>query len=1438
MVYEGSRRHSSRRSSSIARTSTSRRLSTVSRDTSQSAAVTLNMDENNTEIFDGAGSEIVPTSISSFHHPHHFTAGYHQQGNQSQSVGTGPSSIPNSAASSIRRGRSQFGSSYSETHSLMKLHPSQSRSQSRARSQSIDSRRSSNFQFFNAEDVESAHGAATLYNPEDPIDYDTNWGETAEDFRRGSFSNSVNSFQDYGSITRPSSPSTYSPAHTYRDRIPSDVSGRPQLRDDDELSADDLSDMDSDEERGRTNDTGNSGTGNNATEDVYIDPELFDHYFSGFKATLHFQRFYIAEEDLVLGIAGYRTSKIRLQAYYVLCVLTFGLAYLFLRWLPKYRFALYGEKVPLAKAEWVVIETEHGELDAVDVQRKWFNRSLSTIMNIPQLHDLTAHENLTTLNINPNIPILISFEYRYLKLHYSPVEDIFKTNTNWVDARNWLDLEHIRDGLSKDAYDDRVLVFNENSLTLKEKSVSEILTDEILHPFYMFQVFSIILWAFDEYYYYAACIFLISFVSVLNTLQETKQTMKRLAELGKFECRVRVWRNGFWKETDSSDLVPGDIYEVSDPSLGVFPCDSVLLSGDCIVNESMLTGESVPVSKLPANDHTLQLLITDSFKSQISTHLAKSYLFNGTKIIRVRHNATEGLALALVVKTGFATTKGSLLRSMLFPKPTGFKFYEDSFKYIGFMTLIAMVGFVFSTYNFIKLGLSTRVIILRALDIVTIVVPPALPATLTIGTSFALSRLKKKDIFCIAPTRVNVGGKLDVLCFDKTGTLTEDGLDVYGVHANSQNEKSSVKFDELITNAEGLKPVNYNLLKALSSCHSLRVVDGELIGDPLDFKMFEFTQWKYEEEFSGYQDTNESRNDDSRLPENLGISPSVVYPSTDPSELLGIVRSFEFVSHLRCMSVIIKANSEFSVFTKGAPEVIKDICHPGSFPANYEELLHHYTHNGYRVIACAGKPLKKNTWLYSQKITREEAESGLEFLGFIVFENRLKPTTTKVLAQLNAAKLRTVMCTGDNLLTAVSVGRECGLVTEDVVYIPEFNDNIEANVTNVTDEITWRDIDDETSVLDSRTLQPLGPSSQGKTYSLAITGDVFRYILKNQAPSLEATEDGEFSQDYTTKILLKANIFARMSPDEKHELVEQLQSLDYTVGFCGDGANDCGALKAADVGISLSEAEASVAAPFTSRNFEISCVLDVIREGRAALVTSFSCFQYMSLYSAIQFITITVLYKRGSNLGDFQFLWIDLFLILPIAIFMSWSNPYPTIVAKRPSANLISPKLLIPLVVNIALLTLFQIFLWQYVQTQPWYLKPVPGGDDAVQSSDNTVLFFFSNFQYILVALILTVGRPYREPVVKNIPFILNVIVAVALCCWLMGVDPHSWIGELFQLTEISGWFKVIIVLTALINLGANSYIPPLFKGWFKKRQSFKRYKRWLRNERLWSGTV
>jgi cation-transporting ATPase 13A2 len=295
-----------------------------------------------------------------------------------------------------------------------------------------------------------------------------------------------------------------------------------------------------------------------------------------------------------------------------------------------------------------------------------------------------------------------------------------------------------------------------------------------------------------------------------------------------------------------------------------------------------LVGESVPVSKIPASNQSLLNLNLGA--SSVSPELARHCLFCGTKIIRARRpqddKDDEAVALAMTVRTGFNTTKGALVRSMLFPKPSGFKFYRDSFRYISVMGGVAMLGFVVSFVNFVHLKLAWHLIIVRALDLITIVVPPALPATLTIGTNFALGRLRKKEIFCISPQRVNVGGKLDIICFDKTGTLTEDGLDVLGVRVV---QKPSNRFSDILPDALSLLPgaayerdptMEYGnhkaLLYSMATCHSLRVVENEFVGDPLDLKMFDFTGWSFEE--------GEQRPGNTEDEEQGGLSPSIARP--------------------------------------------------------------------------------------------------------------------------------------------------------------------------------------------------------------------------------------------------------------------------------------------------------------------------------------------------------------------------------------------------------------------------------------------------------------------------------------------------------------------------------------------------------------------------------
>ena len=234
-------------------------------------------------------------------------------------------------------------------------------------------------------------------------------------------------------------------------------------------------------------------------------------------------------------------------------------------------------------------------------------------------------------------------------------------------------------------------------------------------------------------------------------------------------------------------------------------------------------------------------------------------------------------------------------------------------------------------------------------------------------------------------------------------------------------------------------------------------------------------------------------------------------------------------------------------------------------------------------------------------------------------------------------------------------------------------------------------------------------------------------------------------------MLVKCQIFARMSPDQKHFLVENFQYMGYCVGFCGDGTNDCGALKSADIGISLSEAEASVAAPFTSKSVDLDCVLKAITEGRAALVTSFCCFKYMALYSLIQFTSVSLMYLLAQNIGDFQFMYIDLCIIIPIAVFMGQTGSHPKIHKKRPTASLVSNKVLSSLFGQTFLSVLFQVFVFVWVRYQPWYKPGIADVEnETYESMENTVVFLLSCFQYVIVAIVFTVGPPYQASIWKN----------------------------------------------------------------------------------------
>ncbi|XP_028977460.2 probable cation-transporting ATPase 13A3 isoform X2 [Esox lucius] len=1152
------------------------------------------------------------------------------------------------------------------------------------------------------------------------------------------------------------------------------------------------------------------------------------------------------EEEDEMELQGYRVCRWRVALVGLGVLCTGGFLLLLLYWMPEWCVKATCTRTTVREAQVVLLRS-------TDEFKRWFLAKVR-VMLAPGRNPFDSLETQTSpLMANRHSPHhLDSPAQQFIRKYaeYQPTQIRYFTLHSkkyfWNDKlQNFEVLTGLEDldvtcssvhsehsaGLTSNQQQYRRLFFGVNEMEVKVPSILKLLFKEVLNPFYIFQLFSVILWTVDEYHFYAIAIVIMSLVSIAASLYTIKMQYIMVRDMVAAHSIVRVSicrANSEIEEALSTDLVPGDVVVI--PSNGtIMPCDAVLISGTCIVNESMLTGESVPVTKtnLPNPDEGDS---NGSVTYTLEEH-KRHTLFCGTHIIQTRFYSGE-LVKAVVVRTGFRTAKGQLVRSILYPKPTDFKLYRDAYLFLLCLVAVAAVGFVYSIVFSIINEVPAKTIIIESLDIITITVPPALPAAMTAGIVYAHRRLKLIGIFCISPQRINICGQLNLVCFDKTGTLTEDGLDLWGVQ---RVENATFHLPEENAYKESL--VKSQFVACMATCHSLTKIDGQLSGDPLDLKMFEATGWILEEA------TEEETSLHNRImptvvrpPKQLMPPEALMSPEQDmelyqlPSAYeIGIVRQFPFSSALQRMCVVTRLLGEkrMDAYLKGAPEVVASLCKKDTVPEDFAEVLEDYTKQGFRVIALAHRRLEsKLTWHKVQGVNRDHIEANMEFLGLIMMQNKLKPETPGVLQELCRAHIRTVMVTGDNMLTAISVARDCGMIPpQDRVIIADALPPRDGQAA----KITWHYADnpskhagkaqllEEVEISLEDVCQAHAPKPQDQ-YHFAMSGNSFAVIT-------------EHFQDLLPKLVLRGTVFARMAPDQKTQLVEALQSVDYFVGMCGDGANDCGALKRAHGGISLSELEASVASPFTSKTPNISCVPSLIREGRAALITSFCVFKFMALYSIIQYISVTLLYSILSNLGDLQFLFIDMAIILVIAFTMSLNPAWKELVPRRPPSGLISGPLLFSVLSQIIICLSFQTITFLWVRHQAWYQIWTPeydacsfphhanfslelnsseeSDDHNIQNYENTSLFYVSCFQYLIVAIVFSKGKPFRQPSYKNWPFGLSCICLYVFLFYIM-FYPVPAIDSSFEIVCVPSEWRVTLLFIILVNAAVSFLVETL----------------------------
>ncbi|XP_072266254.1 probable cation-transporting ATPase 13A4 [Pyxicephalus adspersus] len=987
-------------------------------------------------------------------------------------------------------------------------------------------------------------------------------------------------------------------------------------------------------------------------------------------------------EENEMEIFGYRVSI----PFIILCVIGYfvsgGILLLLFYWKPEWSVWSNCVRSSLEKANVVLLRT-------TDTKKKYTRKKVRWI-TLDEYKDLLSGSPCSVISDENSIvnrairrPDLKVKFIRVQKIRY--VWDTYKKEFQKIGT---LEDEHschslhskYGSGLIKEEQDIRRLVCGHNTIEVEVAPLWKLFINKVFNLFYVYQFFTVVLWLAEGYLGYAIAILLLCICTITLSLMELRQQSSKLHNLVKAHNNMKVTvsrRDEEYSQIESRHLVPGDIIILSGKNF-FMSCDAILINGTCILNEGMLTGECIPVTKthLPHIDDTMPWM------QYSGEDYRRHVLFCGTEVIRTESTA-QGPAKAVVLKTGFNTTKGDMVRSILYPKPLNFKLHRDVKWFFIFLGILAIIGIVYAVIIFVQRQVSAWRIIVESLVLLTSAICPIIPAALTVGILYAQSRLKKKSIFCISPDRINMCGQLNLFCFDKTGTLTEDGLDLMGVIPSGGS-----CFQEILKHDQ-MNELSWGpLFGAMTSCHSLIMVDGKLQGDPLDLKMFEATGWVLE-------DTSPCDNEKSSN-QNMVVRPQ---PGSYNNTVQGVnvVFQYPFSSALQRMSVItevIGGDGELTVYMKGAPEMVASFCRPETVPKEFFDELEIYTFQGLRVIGVASKILLNTNKDDLESTEREDVECDMEFLGLLILENRLKPETKPILEELIAANIRTVMITGDNIQTATTVAKNCSMIPDDSQVIlveackPEGSSS--ASVTWKLLEYPQAEKNKDLKEISIDVENIPDAKKQSSNYHFSLSGKTYENLEK-------------YFPDLLPKILMNGTVFARMSPGQKSAIIDEFRKLDYYVGMCGDGANDCAALKMANAGISLSVQEASVAAPFNSHVTNIKCVSELLKEGRAALVTSFCMFKFMSMFGLIEYINTLLLYWQRNIFGNNQFLVHDFPIMFVIFLTMSSTPAYPKLAPYRPPGQLISPSMLFSVVYNVLFTIAMQTYAFLIVQQQPWY---------------------------------------------------------------------------------------------------------------------------------------
>jgi len=856
-------------------------------------------------------------------------------------------------------------------------------------------------------------------------------------------------------------------------------------------------------------------------------------------------------------------------------------------------------------------------------------------------------------------------------------------------------------GLSSKAVLERIVSFGRNEVVMSIPPLPRMIINELSSFFYIYQISACWLPFYWDYITVGLLTLTLVLTSALIKIFMERKQKKMLRGMATMHGLVWVQRDGSWIQLNSEDLTVGDLICISassDETSQEILADCVVVRGNAIIDESSLTGETMPIQKFSCP-------VSDQIRSPDEAENKKYYLFAGTSILQTNGasdgekpgKVTDG-TLAVVTAVGANTIRGQLIRGLVFGAPLKSTLFIELKYSVGILIVIALVDF-FSLNARFEMSMSSM---LTALYSIVGLINPLMSVALLAGEMKSASRLKKGDgnskpkVFARDVHRLTIAGKTNMVLLDKTGTITKSGLDFYGVVPSAQVDK--------VIDCSKSKEVPDELSMALALAHTVSKCNGQLVGHQVELKMVETAArvgWNFAEDIQTPFDPNGNQ--------------------------WKVEKMFPFSHETMTMSVVvgdIHTGKKF-VICKGSFEALKGRC------SNITDIMVRtqdvHAREGCYVLGVGIKEIQEGkTEAYVSKLHRSDVERGLQFVGLILFRNECKPDSKQCIGEIRAAGIECVMLTGDSVHTGAAVARKVGIILES-------DRMITGTINPSTRMIEWRVNDTETILSDDLL-------NTETNVTLCVTGEAYAALRANGRLDLKRTR-----------------VFGRVSPAQKAEIVRLYSNENKVVAMCGDGGNDSGALRAAHAGLAINgKSEASVAAPFSTSSESLSALTLLIRESRASLCTSLASYRTLVVIGVLYcFGKSLLLFQAGAYLSGVAYLYLDL-ITTPLILFsICHALPAKKLAETTPEGSLLGPEMVVSAIWTILVAISFLAIADLIMVNSSWYVpftttEPLYNWQARGNNFESGLVFIWSGWVYVDVGLVYSYGSLHRRALWTN----------------------------------------------------------------------------------------